>query len=225
MAQYRKEALTTNHYYHIYSRSIAKFVVLNDREEYERFYQLVGVYRHVNFNYRYSQFLKYTEASQREILDSIALQNNRLVDIVAYCLMPTHIHLLLKQTQDNGITRFMARLLNGYSRYFNIKHKRTGPLWSGRFKSVLVSRDEQLLHLTRYIHLNPTSADLVKEPSQWPYSSYEEYVNNHGIEQLCRFRDIIDITPKDYKKFIRDRKNYQRELAQIKHLIIDNYTG
>ena len=70
----------------------------------------------------------------------------------------------------------MRRLLNSYTRYFNEKIKRKGPLWEGRFKKVLVNSDEQLLHLTRYVHLNPVSAGIVEKPEDWPCSSYREYI-------------------------------------------------
>jgi putative transposase len=78
--------------------------------------------------------------------------------------MPTHIHLVLRQLKDGGISKFMSNILNSYSRYFNIKHNRKGPLWEGRFRKVLVGSDEQLLHLTRYVHLNPVTACLVDKP-------------------------------------------------------------
>ena len=226
MAQFRKEALTNNCYYHVYSRSIAKFVVFNNQEEYDRFYQLVRVYRFANFNYKYSHFLFLTPQSQNETLSDIMLQNDHIVDIVAYCFMPTHIHLVLKQIKDKGIAKFMSRVLNGYSRFFNTKHQRTGPLWSGRFKSVLVSSDEQLLHLTRYLHLNPTSAGLVDQPNDWQFSSYEEYLNSHANKNtICSTNNLFDITPKDYERFVLDGRAYQRDLSKIKALLLDNYTG
>ena len=225
MAQFRKEPLTTGYFYHIFSRSIAKFVIFNDNNEYDRLYQLINLYRNTNFSYKYSRFLELTQQNQTEILNDLARQNNYLVDIVAYCFMPTHIHLILKQTRDGGITKFMARILNSYSKYFNTKHKRTGPLWSGRFKSVMVSHDEQLLHLTRYLHLNPTSADLAKNPSDWPHSSYEEYISDNVTPRICRFGDIIDVSKKEYKRFTEDHKGYQKDLSIIKYMTIDSYSG
>ena len=225
MAQFRKEALVTGYYYHIFTRSIAKFVVFNDKDEYERLYQLIILYRHTNFDFRYSHFTRLTLQGQDEVVNKIENQNDHLVEIIAFCFMPTHIHLVLKQTRDGGITKFMARILNSYSKYFNTKHKRTGPLWSGRFKSVMVSHNEQLLHLTRYIHLNPTSADIAKDPSDWPHSSYEEYISDNVTSQICKFSNIIDMSKKDYKRLTEDHKSYQRDLSIIKYLTIDSYSG
>jgi len=226
MSQTRKDPLVVGEIYHVFTRSIAKFVVLNNTDEFERMYRLISLYRHKGFNIKYSKFVDLTHASQDQITKNLIEENNLLVEIVAYCFMPTHIHLLLKQVSEDGISKFMSKVLNGYSRFFNAKHKRTGPLWSGRFKNVLVTTDEQLLHLTRYLHLNPTSADIAKKPDDWEFSSYGEYINTIDPQfRICNFRDIIDISAKEYKKFVDDRKKYQRELSLIKSLIIDNYTG
>src|SRR3989337_457051 len=167
----RKDALTNNHVYHIFTRSIANFKVFNTPEDFLRMIELIQFFSLDKPPSKFSNFLKLDEVQENGFqvpFDKIASDQEKIVSIIAYCLMPTHIHLVLKQLKNGGITKFMARILNGYSKYFNTKHKRTGPLWSGRFKSVMVSHDEQLLHLTRYIHLNPTSADLVKDPSDWP---------------------------------------------------------
>ena len=142
--------------------------------------------------------------------------------------MPTHVHFILKQNSDHGISVYMNKLLNSYTRYFNTLHGRKGPLWEARFKSVLVSDDEQLLHLTRYIHLNPTSADLVKNSEDWSFSSYGEFINKDLYkikDRLCDFNDLIDMNSKQYEKFVNDQKSYQRKLSLIKNILIDNYAG
>jgi putative transposase len=153
---------------------------------------------------------------------SILQEKERLVQIIAYCIMPTHLHLILKQLKENGISTFIGNVLNSYSRYFNTKYRRKGPLWEGKFKNVLVKTDEQLLHLTRYIHLNPSTAFLVDRPEEWLASSYQEYllkVNN--IERICKFEDVLEIEPSSYRKFIEDRISYQRELAVIKEMLLE----
>ncbi len=91
-------------------------------------------------------------------------------------------------------------------------------MWESRFKRILVEKDEQLLHLTRYLHLNPTSAGLVTKPEFWKYSSYSEYI--YGSDNsLTNHEGLIEIPSKDYKKFTNDHKDYQRRLALIKHII------
>lgn len=149
-------------------------------------------------------------------------EKDRLVQIIAYCLMPTHIHLLLKQLKRNGISTFMSNILNSYSRYFNIKNKRKGPLWESRFRNVNVSADDQLLHLTRYIHLNPSTANLVESPESWNFSSFREYTGEISKEKiLCNYSGLIEMTPSDYREFVHSRKDYQRELAMIKNLSLE----
>lgn len=224
--QIRKDLLANNEYYHVFSRSIAGYIIFNDTSEFNRLFELLRLYRHSDFEYKYSQFTSLNLTSQLSIIRQLNEQNDLLVEIIAYCIMPTHVHLILKQIKDNGISKFMARVLNGYARYFNTKHKRQGALWAGRFKNVLIKDDIQLLHLTRYIHLNPTSIGLVENPENWPNSSYPEYVDADFAEtKICNFENLFDLDHKKYKQFVLDRKDYQKQISIIKTMLIDDYTG
>ena len=98
------------------------------------------------------------------------------VSVIAYCLMPNHYHFLLRSEEDEAIPRFIQRLFNSYTQAFNKQQGRSGTLFEGRAKSVLVDRDEYAVHLCRYIHLNPVRAGLVRHPEEWPYSNYLEWV-------------------------------------------------
>ena len=145
-----------------------------------------------------------------------------LVEIIAYCFMPTHIHLILRQLKKDGISTFMRRILNSYTRYFNLKNKRKGPLWESKFKNVEVVSDEQLMHLTRYIHLNPVTANLVEDPQEWSFSSYKEYLCEKQLEEnICSYSKLLNIVPQDYKEFVSSRIDYQRELAGLKELFLE----
>ena len=164
----------------------------------------------INKNYDSAEFNKYLQ------------QKPKRIEIIAYCLMPTHIHFILKQLKDNGISIFMNNLCNSYSRYFNTKHKRKGPLWEGRFKKILVESDEHLLHLTRYVHLNPVTAHLVNKPENWQFSSYFEYSSDiNENRRICNYGSLIDISFRQYKEFVENGISYQRELAKIKNLILE----
>lgn len=217
--------LTTGQVYHIFNRSIAKFEIFRNDSEYERMKGLLKYYQTEKPVLRfsiYAQRKRITEPAEINISGSEIKIGSNLVDVIAYCVMPTHIHLVIKQLVDNGISTFMRKVLDSYTRYFNTKIKRQGPLWSGRFKRVLVDTDEQLLHLTRYIHLNPTTAYLVNSPQDWNFSSYNEFLNNiKEGESLCRYSSLLDIKPDSYKKFVNSRTDYQRTLAKIKHLLLD----
>ena len=83
--------------------------------------------------------------------------------------MPNHFHLLLKQTIDNGISHFLSKFTNSYTKYFNTKYNRVGPVFQGVFKSVHIESDEQLMHLSRYIHLNPVVSAVVEKQNLLSY--------------------------------------------------------
>lgn len=221
----RKDPLTNNHYYHVFNRSIAKYIIFNNNLDYLRMIELIDLFKYVDFTYKYSAFSELGDEFKFLYVKSLKLNSAKLVEIVSFSIMPTHIHLTLKQLVDDGISKYMARVLNSYSRHFNLRHQRKGPLWEGRFKAVIVETDEQLLHLTRYHHLNAVSAGIVKKPEDWPYSSYLEYIDDSKTDGICDFKDVIDMKPDEYKKFTNDQIDYQRKLAIIKHLIFDNYSG
>lgn len=211
----RKDLLVEGEIYHIFSKSIANFIVFNNDLEFSRMLEAIHYYEIENPAIRFSDFIE-LHKDTGEYADK-----DKLVEIIAYCLMPTHLHLILKQLKEKGISVFMSTILNSYSRYFNLKHNRKGPLWESRFKNVLVETDEQLLHLTRYLHLNPVTAYLVNKPEEWTYSSYKEYLTANNNLKICNYCKFLDIKPVSYKIFIDDRISYQRELAEIKSLILE----
>lgn len=220
----RKNALATGEVYHIFTRSIADYVVFNNASEFDHMKQLIKYFRVINET-KFSDFLE-LQTVQKEgfnnACDILFKDNEAQVQIIAYCFMPTHIHLILKQLKDNGISKYMKDILISYTRFFNIQHQRKGPLWEGRFKSVLVDTDEQLLHLSRYIHLNPVTAKLINKPQDWRYSSYAEYLGevvDHSA--VCQFDNLLEIKTKSYSKFVNDQISYQQELAKIKKMLLD----
>lgn len=218
---YRRTPLIKTEIYHIFTRSIAGFKIFNSDKDYRRMVEVIDFYTAENPPCKFSLFWKLKEKSEKNKL----LQNDhskKIVRIFAYCLMPTHIHLILRPLKDSGISRYVNLILKSYTKYFNVKHNRKGPLWEGRFKSVLVKTDEQFLHLTRYIHLNPVSSYLINNPEDWVFSSYKEYIGlNKNIKGICDFSDVLDINTDSYEKFVNDQIDYQRELAQIKNLVIE----
>ena len=136
--------------------------------------------------------------------------------------MPNHFHLLLKQLNDGGVQEFIRKVSNSYSKYFNTKNKRVGPLFQGEFKAVTIESDEQLLHVSRYIHLNPYVSGLVKDLKDFRYSSYLDFIGLRN-DTLCNKKVILSFfkSSKEYKDFVSDQKSYGIELERIKHLLID----
>jgi len=219
MVTVRKFPLVTGECYHIFNKSIAEYKIFNKKDDFVRMKKLLSYYRWEGSKPKFSQW---ENIEKRNPFNSnLKTGSSRVVDIIAYCIMPTHIHLILRQLKDKGISVFMSLVSNSYSRYFNLKYKRKGPLWEREFQNILVSSDEQLLHLSRYIHLNPTTGFLTERPEGWRFSSYREFLGEEREERICNFEDVLEINPKSYKEFVEDRISYQRELAKIKALILE----
>jgi len=215
----RKDPLRVGFLYHICTKSIAGYKVFRSDEDYSRMREMLRYYAIDSPPVRFSLYEKLISIGGVSSIEGVS-SGNRLIDIIAYCIMPTHIHLVLCELKEAGISSFMKKLLDSYTRYFNIKNNRKGPLWQGRFKSILIKTDEQLLHLTRYIHLNPTSDGLVDKPEDWEYSSYREYLNRTD-KPLCNYAPYLKVNPETYKIFVEDMQDYQRRLSEIKHLLLD----
>ncbi len=214
----RKIPLVENKVYHIFTKSIAGFKIFRSKNDYRRMVDLIRFYRLEKTPTKFSVYIRLKD--KKRLFDQTMLNNKNIVDIIAYCLMPTHIHLILSPLKPNGISIFMSNILNSYTRYFNNKTNRKGPLWQSRFKNVDIQTDEQHYHLTRYIHLNPVSDGLVKKPEHWIFSSYHEYIDNSD-EPLCNFRKYLDIEPKRYMEFVNSRIEYQKELRELKKLYLE----
>jgi len=221
----RKDRLVTGEIYHIFTKSIAEFKIFNSDHDYFRMKNILRYYQvERDIQLRFSEFIR-LEDIKRNGFDhsflSISEHKEKMAQIIAYCFMPTHVHLILKQLKDDGISRFMCNVLNSYSRYFNVKHKRRGPLWEGKFKNVLIATDEHLLHLSRYVHLNPVTSYSVEKSEEWPWSSYREYLSRNNDDSICDYGELLEIKTSEYKKFVEDRISYQRELAKIKKYLFD----
>lgn len=211
----RLTPLVTGQYYHIFNRGSDKRDIFIDPDDYSRFIQTFYYYQFLGPKLRFSKFIK------QKIVTFEPLAEKKVVEVICYCLMPNHFHFLVKQLKDNGISIFISQLANSYTRYFNTKRNRVGPLLQGAFKAVPVESDEQLLHLSRYIHLNPIVSDLVKVLDNYQWSSYAEYINDKA--SYCQTNEILNFFPssQEYKEFLEDHIEYGRSLHQFKHQLID----
>lgn len=149
--------------------------------------------------------------------------SGKIVNITCFCLMPNHFHLLLEQVKDGGISEFIGKLSNSYTKYFNKKNKRIGPLFQGEFKAVHIQTDEQLIHVSRYIHLNPLVNYITKAIEIYPWSSYPEYLEKTD-KYICKKEVVLSHfkTREDYKQFVLDQEDYGKKLEKIKHQLLDN---
>lgn len=221
---YRKPPFATNEIYHTISRGVAKKPIFTSERDYQRALRLIDFYRYNHPPLRFSHFNRLAKKEKGDFLNSLKRNNPPIVDILAFCLMPNHIHFLLKQLKERGVPIFISNFQNSYARYFNTKYKRIGPLFQPMFKAIRIETEEQLLHVSRYIHLNPPTSYLleIKDLKNYPWSSFTEYL---GIKPFQFTNPNLILghfkTREAYRKFVFDQANYQRELATIKHLILE----
>ena len=209
-------------FYHILSRGVDKRKIFLDDEDYLRgihdLFEFNDVEPVNNLTYFFRK--EYKDVRRPYIRFDEKKRRKLLVKIHAFCLMPNHYHLLLRQRMDNGIVLFMQKLGSGYTNYFNLKYERVGSLFQGRFKALLVENDNYLLHLSRYIHLNPV--ELVQADwrnnkirnlkkankflEKYRYSSYLDYTGRKNFPSLIHkgFINQYFESPQEYKNFIQE---------------------
>ena len=155
--------LLTNNYYHIYNRGNNRQLIFFEKENYVYF------------------------------LTKLRAIFNNEVQVISYCLMPNHYHLLVYlKTED--FSRIMQKFSIAYTKAINKRFNRVGALFQGQFKAINVKTDEYLLHLSRYIHLNPVRANLVKSAQDWQFSSregYQIFCESYQPQDVKLIKDLI----------------------------------
>lgn len=147
-------------YYHLYNRGVGKQDIFADAMDY-----------HVLLSY-----LKSALGTKEGNSDKRRLNFCKELDLLAYCLMPNHFHFLVYQYQEKAIAKMMQSVMTAYVRYYNKRHGRVGTLFQGVYKGLLVSNDAHLIHLSRYIHLNPS--ELGYDFRTYEYSSLPYYLGD-----------------------------------------------
>lgn len=188
-----------NGYYHIYNRGVEKRVIFLDEQDYAVFL---------------SYLKRYLEPPQGSDPKSLAEE----VNLLAFCLMPNHFHLLAKQITKNGITKLIRAVCTKYVMYFNKKYERVGTLFQGKYKAVMIDTDAYLLHLSRYIHLNPAYPG--SDPKSYEYSSFSYYLGKRNAtwikpnEILDFFKSAKRIGKKDYLSYQSFVEDYPEDSAE-----------
>lgn len=221
---HRKILLVKDEIYHLFNRGVARQPIFKSLKDYQRAIEVFRYYQYSKSPLRFSFFNRLPKDQKDKFLEQLKKSTNLQVDIICFCLMPNHFHFLVKNLTEKGINKFMSNFQNSYAKFFNTKLERDGSLFQQNFKAVRIESDEQLIHVSRYIHLNPVTAYLVKtveELINYPWSSYREYLTRNGsfVNKnliLNHFRSV-----NDYKKFLADQVDYQRKLDQIKHLTLE----
>lgn len=184
----RNIQFVSENYYHIYNRGNNKEPIFLEDE-----------------NYRY-------------FLSKLHLYLDRAnIDLVAYCLMPNHFHLLIYLNNETNFSNIMRSFTLSYVKSFNLWHGRVGHLFQGDFKAKHVTTDEYLTILCAYIHCNPVNAHLVMAPELWKYSDYSEWIvegvskESHSIT----LRNQLFGNAKDYQKFVAALMEDRREQEEF----------
>ncbi len=219
---YRKIPLVTGEIYHVFNRSVAGQTILLQQNDYKRALEVIEFYIFNHTPLSFSHFRRLTGEEQGKVMQ---LLHDKKVTIIAYCLMPNHFHFLLKQNSEDGIRTFMTNFQNSYAKYFNTRTKRHGALFQAMFKAVRIEDDDQLIHVARYIHLNPATAYIIKNSQtlkDYLWSSFSQYLNSDG-SGLAETKIILDYfkSQKEFEVFTLDQADYQRQLDRIKHLTFE----
>lgn len=217
----RNVTLEIGGFYHIYNRGTEKRKVFLDKKDYHRFLALLylaNTSKSIHITKDFKNFdLKLILATPQE---------DPLTSIVAYCLMPNHFHLLLKEKTENGISKFIQKLSTAYTMYFNKRYERTGALFQGKFKAQSAQDDQYLKYLISYIHLNPIK---IMEPRwkelgiqnfsraehflfEYEYSSYRDFANKTRILGLIINKEELPDyfeTKQDFIKIHREWLKYK----------------
>lgn len=204
-------------FYHVFNKSISNYNIFSSPDNSVRFLRAL-VYYNGNQKANCGLGTHLARHQGEPFLNPIEEAGHSLIKILCYTVMPDHYHLVIRVQNEEHASLFISLVENSYTRYFNIKHNRKGPLWQNRFKKVVIASSEQLLHVTRYVHLNSTTSGLVTLPENWEFSSYRRY-----IEDLATLRYMSEISirrPALYRRFVENNIDYQRKLKLIsKHLI------
>lgn len=201
----RKDPFVTDRYYHVYNRGTDKRAIFINANDYTRFAQAM-----IEFN-SFNSIVFSREAGNEKHED--------LVEILVWTLMPNHFHFLLKQKTDGGISKFLQKLLTSYTMYFNKRYERSGSLFQGTTKSILIGEDPYLLQLARYIYLNPLELTYKKDSKEEVTSEViEKLIMDYPWNNLSEFISqkeniILSQLPKgDFLKFICDWGEYKRNV-------------
>ena len=200
-----------NSYYHIYNRGVEKRLIFLDQQDYGVFLSYLKDYLSPKNEHNLREKLLDTTISSQarsKIFKLLRLNNfYDEISLIAYCLMPNHFHLFVKQNNFQSIHKFMQSFATRYTMYFNYKYKRVGSLFQAVYKAVLVTHEEQFLYLTKYIHKQALA--LQGETLQVQPSSYADYLGLrktdwvHSDEVLGYFSKTN--TRLSYKNFVEEQ--------------------
>lgn len=220
----RKVIFVNGEIYHVYNRSIGGLPIFVDNKANTRVLSVINYYQYFNPSLKYSRYICLNDSASDLYQKKLDLDNGKQVELFCYCLMPNHYHLLIRQLKSNGLSNFVSNFQNSYAKYFNTKNDREGSLFQSMFKAVWIENNEQLLHVGRYIHLNPFSSHLVKSVENivnYPWSSLRFYANKDNKIVNTKYLLNQFSNQDHFFSFNLDHAEYQRSFDNYKHLNIE----
>lgn len=216
----RKEKLITGQFYHVYNRGVEKRVIYSSFKDYQRFKTLI--FHYLITNKKFTDENPEITALTKVALDrSLAEGFKKKVEVLAYCLMPNHFHIMIKQLTDRGVSEYMHRVITSYTKYFNKKYDRVGPLLQGPFRYKRIESEGQLIYVSKYIHRNPIESS--KNHLSWNHvltyrwSSLPSYQLNS--EELLFKEPVLNsfTSIKSYLSFLKEsfEDNQVNELREL----------
>ena len=220
----RKTPFVNKEYYHIFNRGVDKRKVFLNGDDFNRFLQSMDEFNSVTpigsiYENSFNKNRIKLGHSMSKFKRGKKKEKDKLVNFVCYCINPNHYHFLLEQVVDNGIEKFMQRLGNGYTKFFNNKYLRNGSLFQGRYKSVHIDSNEYLLHLSVYINLNNKVHQLGHSMSK---SSWDEYISG-GNYLFCNKSIILNQfnNVKDYEVFANDSLESIMQKKEMENFLLE----
>jgi putative transposase len=209
-------------YYHVYNRGVNKRKIFKDKQDYSVFLSYLKEYLLPRDHEKLLKIVADTSLSVKEKeLAKKQLRLNNFSDrvfLIAYCLMPNHFHFLIKQKDAQGMELLMRSLMTRYTMYFNKRHGRIGTLFQSSYKAVLIESDAQLLHVSRYIHLNPVAGRILKgeslfdqiasQPSSYPvylgkikqdWVNTEIILSNFSKSGFSSYQSFVELRDNDFE--------------------------
>ena len=181
-------------YYHLYNRGVRKQTIFHDRHDWSRFLFLIL------FLQSPKVFLNITRPTKEFVRHSMfninpddinGIISKRYVELTTFTLMPNHFHLVAKEVEEGGISTYMQRVLNGYTKYYNAKYHKSGHLFQSSYRSIHIKDNTQLLHTSAYIHRNPRELKKWKDmEAEYEWSSYQDFIKENRWGDLLA-QDII----------------------------------
>ena len=150
----RNIIIAPDEHYHICNRGVNKQIIFHDTRDHFRFLFLILYFQStITFDQIGRVVDAFVLSPALDIRGEVV--KKRTVELVAFCIMPNHFHLIIKELEENGITNYMQRVLTAYSKYYNTKYEKSGHVFQGPYRAVHITDDRQLLHASAYIHRNP----------------------------------------------------------------------